>query len=191
MSTENTDFNTNIFGFKPEDIKVGDFNISGFKLGETGRGRLQTIVPCPSTPFVEPGLSKSGKFRLNKAINTPNYWIAAISTKGEYIRGGRGYVYKTPNSKVELLTYGKGATGAAGRTGSWIHPLLKVPFGEVIRVKPMRLEAYFLQFKENKVIRISYNEASALDAMDLFNLYNSAPKSKGDFISIDESELNQ
>ena len=172
-----------VHNINPEQIKVGDFEISAIALGEQGRGRLYTIVPCPKTfQYLEPGLSKTGRPRLNNGSATSDGWITRICTEGSYVRGGAGYVSVSPEFKdmVSVVARGVGAYGAAGRTGSWDDLIVSVPDESWLRVKPCRHDAYILYFGTEKVSTLSYPEAEALE----FDLGDSSTTSKGTLIQL-------
>ena len=152
------------YNINPEELKMGEFTITGIILGERGRGRICTIVPTPDQyEYLEQGLSKSGRPRLNVS-NSSEGWIARIKTEGSYIRGANGRVYASPElESIKVVARGQGAYGAAGRIGTWSDLLITVPDGVWIRVKPCRHPAYILYFSKDKVSQLSYEEAEALE----------------------------
>ena len=167
------------YGIKPEEIAIADFKITGISLGEKGRARRLTIVPTPASGLMEPGVSKTGKPRLNPSKSEAG-WLARISTEGAYIRGGRGSVSALPETRphINVVALGNGAFGAAGGTGYWVDVLLACKLEEfVLRVKPTRGDAYILSFANGNVSRLTYAEAEALD----IELGDSSPTSLGRF----------
>lgn len=170
------------YNINPSTIKIADFQITGIILGEKGRGRKETIIPTPEGGLMEPGVSRAGKPRLNKSASSSG-WIARISTEGNYVRGANGNVSVHPEhqSLVRVIARGHGAFGAAGRIGTWDDLLLLVEGTEtLLRVKPSRGDAHILLFGEEKVSRLSFPEAEALD----LGLGTATPTSKGDFIRL-------
>lgn len=74
------------------EIKIADYSIFGISLGDTGRGRKLVMIPTPEKfEFLEPGLTKTGKPRLNSSKDN-NGWVIRISSEGAYIRGARGNI---------------------------------------------------------------------------------------------------
>lgn len=171
-----------VFNIKPTKTKVGNFEINALTLGEPGRGRTYTIVPTPeSFEFLEPGLSKTGRPRLNKSGSSKG-WITRIQTKGTYVRGAVGRVYVSPEfqDNVSVIARGSGAYGDAGRIGNWDDLIVSVPDETWIQVKPCRHDAYVLYFGEEVVSTLSYPEAEALE----FDLCGSTAGSKGEMIQL-------
>lgn len=175
------------FGINPVLIKVADYEISAISLGETGRGRKNIIVPCPDAQYLEAGVSKSGKFRLNESKSSDG-WILRISTQGAYIRGAHGNVSVHPDYKneVHLLCKAYGAFGDAGRTGTWDDVILHSKRDALLlRVKPSRGDAYLLFYtslfqktERKEPAKLTYPQADALD----IDLVGSSPTSRGEFI---------
>ena len=170
-----------VYNISPELIKVADFEITGICLGEEGRGRQKTIVPAPKDGLMEPGLSKSGKPRLNPSKSAQG-WIARISSVGGYIRGAQGNISVHPScaDEVRVVARGHGAFGDAGRIGTWDDLLIVGPDEFLVRVKPSRGDAYLIKFTAEKAVRLSYTEADALDV----DCLNSTVSSRGDFVRL-------
>lgn len=171
-----------IYNISPVEIVIADYTIKGFSLGESGRGRKLVTIPCPDNTgeYLEPGLTKSGKPRLNNTLNK-NGWVARISSEGAYIRGANGNISHSPELEGEfkLIAKGYGAFGAAGRTGTWDDVLIYTELEDfLIRVKPSRGDAYLILFKEGKVNKLSYDQADALD----LDYGSSSYSSRGDWI---------
>jgi hypothetical protein len=171
-----------LFNIKVSEIKIADYTIKGFSLGEVGRGRKIITIPCPENQveFMEPGLTKSGKPRLNNSKSDKG-WIARISSEGAYVRGANGNVSYPPQleGKINLIAKGYGAFGAAGRTGAWDDVLIHTELENfLIRVKPSRGDAYILLFKDSNANKLTYDQADALD------IYygESSCSSRGDWI---------
>lgn len=155
------------FNIAPKPVQIADYEITALSLGESGRGRKNIIVPCPAdSEYIEAGVSKTGKFRLNSSSNSAG-WIMRISTYGAYIRGANGNVSVHPDytGTVHLLCKGHGAFGDAGRTGTWDDVILHSKGEEfLLRVKPSRGDATLLWCVEGKEpVRLLYEQAEALD----------------------------
>lgn len=165
------------YNIAPKEIQVSDFTVTGIALGESGRGRQLTIVPCPDAPLLEPGLSKTGKPRLNKSSSSRG-WVIRVSTHGAYIRGANGNVSSPTPEAWTVVARGYGAFGHAGRTGTWDDLVLATAQEEwILRVKPTRGDAYLLVCQNGKVSQVSYPEAEALD----IDTGESTPSSRGDW----------
>jgi len=170
------------FNIQPRPVKIGEIEISAVVLGEKGRGRTQTIVPCPENDLLEPGLSKTNRPRLNPSSSNAG-WLSRISTEGSYVRGANGNVSAPPSlaGMVQVVAKGNGAFGDAGRIGTWVDLILATHLESFhIRVKPSRGDAYILLFQEGATpAKISYSEAEALD----LDLCSSTSTSKGEMIT--------
>lgn len=180
------------YNISPTTIEItpsagGSYSLDAITLGEWGRGRKQVIVPAPlEAELLEPGTSRSGKLRLNKSQSEEG-WLARISSEGAYIRNAKGKVYVSPDAApyVQLLTYGMGAFGDAGRIGTWEDVLLCTDLEDfLVRVKPTRGAAYILWFDQGRVVTLSYPEAEALEANDVISLYESTDNVYGEFVPL-------
>jgi hypothetical protein len=174
------------YNLDPNIVTIGkEISFPAISLGEQGRGRLLTHVPCPETfVYVEPGETRSGKPRLNKSESSLD-WIARVNTCGGYKRGANGKVYAPPGARVKVLALGTGAFGAAGRVGGWDDVLLIIPDNTIIRVKPSRGDAYLLWFPTaGEVLKMGYSEAELAAEHLGFELYGSTPGSSGEFKSV-------
>jgi len=169
-------------------IVAENVEISAIILGEAGRGRVRTIVPCPASFLgLKPGLSRAGKPRLDAdSSNSNSGWVARISTEGAYIRGANGNVSAHPlcAQRVTVIARGQGAFGDAGRIGTWDDLILAIEGDAeaLLRIKPSRGDAYLLWFRSNGVAKVSYTEADALDWDWPLGL--STPDRRGDFVRL-------
>lgn len=114
-------------------------------LGEEGRGRSLISLPCPKDiEFIDEGMhdelsigtTKSGRPRINKWRDDKLFMI--LSAAGGYTRRGCGtvQVLKKDVDRVDIITRGNGADGAAGRIGYWDCMVLEAPLTDlVIRVR--------------------------------------------------------
>ena len=153
---------------------VAGREISTLDLGESGRGRQLTQIPCPlglqngdavtaTLPETKPNGLKT-KASIKAGGVEGDTWVARISTDGAYIRGANGNVSYDPavsNAPI-LIAKGYGAFGDAGRTGNWDDVIVLVQDGTILRVKPTRGDAYFLFFESNAVSRLTQDELDLL-----------------------------
>lgn len=170
------------YGINPTQIDLSGYTVTGISLGEAGRGRKLVIVPTPSDGYMVPGLSKTGKPRLNPTTSDKG-WVVRISTDGAYVRGANGNVSAHPKhaDKIQVVAHGYGAFGLAGRTGTWDDVLLATELEEfLLRVKPSRGDAYLLLFKDGEVIQLSYEAADAIE----IDYDSSTSTSRGDFVRL-------
>jgi hypothetical protein len=172
-----------------KEVSVADRIISVIQLGEDGRGRQLTSVLCPTG--IEDGENVEvtlGEEKANGLVTKPRiskveegsfdsssqFWCARISTHGAYVRGANGNVshdITDPYCVPKLVAKGYGAFGDAGRTGTWDDIIVVVRDGSILRVKPSRGDAYFLQFGESCVHKI--NSVDELDLLgEKFDLEN-------------------
>lgn len=154
--------------YKIKPIKIafpfGEANV--ITVGQEGRGRRIVYVHAPenftgSEP-IEVASTRSGGVKLvhSKNYGTSNYWCAKISSAGTYTKRTGGAIY-TNDMSAEVLAYGNGAYGDAGRNGSWLEILVKIKDGSMIRVEPIggyKTDNYFLHFTETEVIRVEANQ---------------------------------
>ena len=152
---------------------VAGREISTLNLGESGRGRQLTQIPCPlglqngdavtpSLPETKPNGLKT-KASIKAGGVEGDTWVARISTDGAYIRGANGNVSYDPAANAPILiAKGYGAFGDAGRTGNWDDVIVLVQDGTVLRVKPTRGDAYYLWFEADKVSRLTQDELDLL-----------------------------
>lgn len=172
-----------VYNINSQSVKIADFSIHAVVIGENGRGRKIVNVACPETfEFLEPGVTKQDKPRLNKSDSSKG-WIAKISSEGAYIRGANGNISVSSefHSKITLLVKANGAFGDAGRTGTWDDIIISTELEDFwIRVKPSRGDAHILLFKDSKVSKVSYEEADLLE----FNLEDSTPTKRGNLIRL-------
>jgi len=153
---------------------VGGREISTLNLGESGRGRQLTHVPCPvglqngdavtaTLPETKPNGLKT-KASIKAGGVEGDTWVARISTDGAYIRGAQGNVSYDPAQSPTpiLIAKGYGAFGDAGRTGNWDDVIVLVQDGTILRIKPTRGDVYFLFFEAHKVSRLTQDELDLL-----------------------------
>lgn len=173
-----------VYGIKPAKVKIGDFEIDAVSIGEHGRGRQLVNVACPQEfEFLEPGTTKNGRFRLNRAVSREG-WIARICTAGAYIRGANGNVSTLPEfaDRMTVAVRGHGAFGDAGRIGSWDDIVICTDMEDFwVRVKPSRGDAFIMIFRvDGKVNILSYEEAELLD----MDLKGSSSNDRGELIRL-------
>jgi len=163
------------YNLKAVEKTLAGRTVSVISLGEEGRGRQLTAVPCTigieNNSIVLVTLSEtktSGIVTKPRIALLPNtsetvkLWCARISTSGAYIRGAQGNV--SSNTKdVILVAKGTGAFGDAGRTGDWDDVLVLVPDNTVLRVKPTRADAFYLLFSHTDVVKLTKDELELLE----------------------------
>jgi hypothetical protein len=129
------------------------------RMGETGRGRKLVDVSLIGfdTELVEAsavvklgddifGLVQSGK-------SEPNAHLVRVCTNGGYTRRGDGY-WEIWKGQPEVVTYGNGADGDAGRIGSWLDGLIVLRTGDVLRIRPSSDGPAFALFVEGNELRV-------------------------------------
>jgi len=140
-------------------------------LGERGRGRLEALVPFHApkdAKYLDLGQTKSGKPKIIKGNGPDGKWLAVVSGVGTYTRDTYGTVYCLPQDKgrIQVVAFGRGAYGAAGRIGSWNEFLVVIPDDTFLKIRPAggsnKIERYWLFFGTDKVYRVEKNE------MDMF-----------------------
>ena len=134
-------------------------------LGERGRRRWQVIIPVASQvteeSLVDVTLTKN---HLKIGLGTSSDgWLARLNCCGCYTRGtiGVAYVHKQDAGKIELITYGYGAYGDAGRCGDWNDYLVVIQDGTLVKIKKSggyKRPAMFLFFGKSEVLEISKEE---------------------------------
>lgn len=165
----------NAFNIEPKPMSFDWGTMHCLVLGEQGRGRRQTIVPCAENcgNFVELAQTKTGRAKIvpssaPKGTPVPMNWLARISTEGVYTRHSEGWVGVLDPKMVKLVAAGHGAAGEAGRLGKWADVLITVQDNALLRVKPeggYKTPAYFLHFTRKGVGRF-YNLEQLLVALD-------------------------
>lgn len=157
------------YTYRAYNLATGEFQMSfgtlrAIALGEKGRGRMLTYVPCegdfPDGACVALATTRTGKPKV--IAGQPGDaagWLARISTEGPYIRGAYGHVRALNPELVRVVAYGYGAFGDAGRCGQWYDYLLVLRPGAILRVKPSRGDAYFLHATPDKLVRLEREEA--------------------------------
>ena len=159
------------YNLVPKNVEMSFGTISVLTLGEAGRRRKLTYVPCERRfedgEPVELVTSHTGKPKIIAGTDCSGGWIARISTKNGYRRGACGNVQALQPDLVRLIAEGYGALGNAGWIGSWDDVLLIAQPGAVLRVKPTRGAAYYLHFTDSKVIRLSTEEAGLYEEVEI------------------------
>lgn len=149
------------YNLKPSIYKASFGDLLCLQLGEDGRGRKLTLVPCErdfsSNELVSIAETRAGKPHI-VAGGTGDGWLARVSTQAAYIRGAYGNVRVLVAGTAKIVASGYGAFGDAGRIGSWDDVLISVSDGAVLRVKPSRGDAYFLHFTDERVVKIKKEE---------------------------------
>jgi len=147
----------------------GEFDwgtMSIIELGESGRNRRLVYVPYHApddAEFLEIGTTRSGRPKIIKS-ESPEGWLAVVSGSGTYTRGtyGTAYCLESDKDKIQIIEYGKGAFGQAGRIGSWYEFLIAIPDDIFIRIRPAggshKIARYWLFFGKEKAYKISDNE---------------------------------
>ena len=156
----------------PKEVEMSFGKLSTLMLGEVGRGRKMTYVPCERRfedgEHVALSTTRSGKPKIIAGHGGDAAgWLARISTEGPYIRGAYGHVRALDPALVRVVAYGYGAFGAAGRVGQWCDYLLAIQPGAVLRVKPTRGPAYFLHATPDKIVRLEREEALVYEGADI------------------------
>ena len=165
------------YTYRAYNLATGEFQMSfgtlrAIALGEKGRGRMLTYVPCegdfPDGACVALATTRTGKPKVIAGHGGDAAgWLARISTEGPYIRGAYGHVRALDPALVHVVAYGYGAFGDAGRIGRWYDYLLALQPGAVLRVKPTREEPYFLHVTVDQIVRLEQEEASVYDGVEI------------------------
>jgi len=155
----------------PKEVEMSFGKLSTLMLGEVGRGRKMTYVPCERRfedgEPVELVSSRAGKPKIVAGTDCNGGWLARISTEGAYLRGAYGHVRALDPELVRVVAYGYGAFGNAGRVGVWGDYLLTLQPGAVLRVKPTRGPAYFLHVTEDRIVQLTQEEAMVYDKVEI------------------------
>jgi len=161
------------FNLYPKEVQMSFGKLSTLMLGEVGRGRKMTYVPCERRfedgEPVALSTTRSGRPKIiaGQPGSDATGWLARISTEGPYIRGAYGHVRALDPALVHVVAYGYGAFGDAGRIGRWYDYLLALQPGAVLRVKPTREEPYFLHVTVDQIVRLEQEEASVYDGVEI------------------------
>ena len=157
----------------PKEVEFSFGTLSVLTLGEAGRGRKLTYVPCERRfedgEPVELIASRAGKPKIVAGTDCSGGWIARISTEGSYMRGAYGHVRVRAQDRAlaSVVALGYGAFGNAGRVGVWGDYLLTIQPGVVLKVKPTRRPAYFLHVMPDQIVRLEKEEATVYDGADI------------------------
>lgn len=156
------------------EVEMSFGTLRAIALGEKGRGRMLTYVPCegdfPDGAPVALSTTRAGKPKIIAGHGGDTAgWLARVSTAGPYIRGAYGHVRVRAQDRalVSVVAVGYGAFGDAGRVGQWYDYLLRLQEGAVLRVKPSRGPAYFLHATPDKIVRLEQEEASVYEGADI------------------------
>jgi hypothetical protein len=155
----------------PKEVEMSFGKLSTLVLGEAGRGRKMTYVPCErrfedGAP-VDLSTTQAGRPKIVAGTDCTGGWLARISTEGPYIRGAYGHIRALDTELVRVVADGYGAFGDAGRCGQWYDYLLQLQPGAVLRVKPSRGDAYFLHAAADRIVRLEREEALVYDGADI------------------------
>ena len=116
--------------FKVENATFSWGEMPVIRLGETGRGRREIMLPVKGEISEIPkgisklgiGLTSTGKPCITADDGKLH---AIICTKGGYTRRGDGKI--ASSTPVEVLTSANGADGDAGRIGQWVALVIAIP----------------------------------------------------------------
>lgn len=158
------------FNIKPTEKTLSWGTLMCLSLGESGRGRVQTLVPCHKSAIadgeaVETAMSKDGKPKIVASQQKGSLWLARVSAQGGYSRGTYGSVFcpQSHSDSIRVVAMGCGAYGDAGNIGDWMDFLLEVQDGSLLRVRESgtangKGEAYWLHFTASKVVRVEVGQ---------------------------------
>ena len=161
------------FNLVSNEVEMAFGKLKAIVLGQKGRGRMSTYVPCEGDfsdgAPVALSTTRSGKPKIiaGQPGSDATGWLARISTEGAYLRGAYGHVRALDPELVRVVAYGYGAFGNAGRCGQWGDYLLTIQPGAVLRVKPTRGPAYFLHVTEDRIVQLTQEEAMVYDKVEI------------------------
>ena len=161
------------FNLTSSEVEMSFGRLRAIALGQQGRGRLLTYVPCEGSfedgACVVLTTTRNGRPKIiaGQPGSDATGWLARISTEGSYLRGAYGHVRALDPELVRVVAYGYGAFGDAGRVGRWYDYLLALQPGAVLRVKPTREEPYFLHVTVDQIVRLEQEEASVYDGVEI------------------------
>ena len=159
------------YNLVPKSVQMSFGTLNTLVLGEAGRGRKMTYVPCKRRfedgEPVDLSTTRAGKPKIVAGVDYAGGWLARISTQGSYMRGAYGHIRALDPELVRVVAYGYGAFGDAGRVGRWYDYLLALQPGAILRVKPSRGPAYFLHATPDKIVRLEQEEASVYDGAEI------------------------
>ena len=161
------------YNLVPKSVQMSFGTLNTLVLGEAGRGRKMTYVPCERRfedgEPVALSTTRAGKPKIiaGQPGSDATGWLARVSTEGSYLRGAYGHVRALDPALVRVVAYGYGAFGDAGRVGRWYDYLLALQPGAVLQVKPTRGHAYFLHVKPDQIVRLEQEEASVYDRVEI------------------------
>jgi len=162
------------YNLAASEVEMSFGKLRTIALGQQGRGRLLTYVPCegdfPDGAPVALATTRTGKTKIVAGHGGDAAgWLARVSTEGPYIRGAYGHIRARVQDRalVQVVAYGYGAFGDAGRVGQWCDYLLKLQPGAIIRVKPTRGQAYFLHATTDRIVRLDQEEALVYEGAEI------------------------
>lgn len=198
---------------KSEKVTYHFGELEVLRLGESGRGRQEIILPCPPNTtvhsginFLSIGFSRSGK---PKIVTQDSDVYLLINTYGGYTRRGDGKVFIYGNGvsnvcnfrpvleyKNRILAQGNGADGDAGRIGTWDTFLIKPQEGDIYKVQFSggRDGDVFIIYTEGKITRIEWAEVDlAFDEgfidQETYNKIHTSKGGKGEMRSKEDLEI--
>lgn len=127
---------------KTGEIEVATgIKISALLLGERGRGRHLAVIPYTGElrngAVVKPGLTRSGQPRLDvvDGVASETDILVAVSVGTVYTRHASGGIYHREGDGITRISRGFGASGDAGRLGTYESGLYRVPEGSYLRIR--------------------------------------------------------
>ena len=189
-----------LWNIEPVKIKLSFGEIEAVVLGEEGRARRKVIIPFQAKKEdIDSNRYNIGYTRNQypKIIEgeSSDGWIAKLSGGGTYTRGTYGtvYVLVEDKDKVNVLSYGYGAYGDAGRVGSWndfLASITEFPARFLVRPAggPGKRKRYWLVFTKDKVYTVKqeetsiFTETTGIDIPDLDLEEGMAPYEKSGII---------
>lgn len=183
-----------------KDFQWGEMEI--LPVGQKGRGRKYAFLPCffKDSNFVTVELSRNGKPKLvTDHCEQDNRWVAFVSSKGCYTRGTQGLIMQRYNAPIDILTYGYGAYGLAGRVGNFDEVVAVVEDNNFLYIKPSggrhKVSPYWLYFGKDDVFEVTEEELGAfcdskdIDVPCLGNFIRLVPNSFQEMPSLEDKNV--